>query len=128
MARTAKEWLADNPMRNTLLRAMVPENITARDVYDAALKGDVFAREIFDFTGEMLGEALAEFMNISDPEAFVLFGGLARSGELLLTPVKDSYRRHLMPLWRRYETKILLSTLPGADAAILGAAALAADN
>lgn len=128
MVRTAKEWLADNPMRDTLLRTMASESITALDVYDAAIKGDVFAREIFDFTGEMLGEALAEFMNISDPEAFVLFGGLARSGELLLTPVKDSFRRHLMPLWRRYETKILLSTLPGADAAVLGAAALAADN
>lgn len=126
MARTAREWLANDPNRETLLRDITPEHITPRDVYDAAVKGDTLAREIFDFTGGMLGEALAEFMNISDPEAFVLFGGLTKSGDLLLAPVKDSYQRHLMPLWRRYETKILLSTLPGADAAILGAAALAA--
>lgn len=125
VARTAREWLAENPERESLLRSLPSESITSLDVYKAAMKGDSLSKEIFDFTGEILGEALADFMNISDPEAFVLFGGLARSGELLMEPVRDSFRRHLMPLWRRYETKILVSTLPGADAAILGAAALA---
>lgn len=128
VARTAREWLEKMPQRDTLLRGLKSDEITSRDVYEAAVKGDAMAHEIFDFTGEILGEALADFMNISDPEAFVLFGGLTKSGDLLMNPLRASFHRHLMPLWRRYETKIIVSTLPGADAAILGAAALATND
>lgn len=127
VARTAREMLADNPDRDTLLRALDPASITSRDVYEAAIKGDALANEVFTFTGEILGEALAEFHNISDPEAFILFGGLTKSGDLLMNPLMDSYQRHLMPLWRKFETKILISPLAGADAAILGAAAMATE-
>lgn len=62
----------------SLLRDIPAENITSKDVYDAAVKGDKIAQDIFEFTGTILGEALADFIAFSSPEAIVLFGGLAK--------------------------------------------------
>ena len=46
-------------------------------MYDAAVQGDKLAQDIFDFTGTILGEAIADFIAFSSPEAIILFGGLA---------------------------------------------------
>ena len=99
------------------------KKITSKDVYDAAIAGDELALEVFDFTDSMLGRALAGFMTFSDPEAFVLFGGLTKSGDLLMKPLLESFRQNLMNLWKPDDVAILLSNLKDADAAILGAAA-----
>ena len=53
-------------------------------LFDAAMAGDEFAKEIFDFTGKVLGDAFCNFIAFSAPEAIVLFGGLANAGDLLL--------------------------------------------
>ena len=84
--RTAREFLETKPEMDSLLRNIDIENISSKDVYDAAIKGDQLALEIFEYTGTILGEALANFATFSDPEAFVIFGGLAKSGDLLLVP------------------------------------------
>lgn len=125
IAATAREKLAATPERASLLRSHALGSITAKDVYDAAVEGDALAKDVFDFTGEILGHALADFTTFSDPEAFILFGGPVKSGDLLLKPLKESFRKHLMPLWTADDIKILVSGLDGSDAAILGAAALA---
>lgn len=87
VARTAREFLelSDKP---SLLREIPVDEITSKDVYDAATKGDQLAKDIFEYTGRILGEALADFTVFSSPEAFVLFGGLSKSGEMLLRPVR----------------------------------------
>ena len=99
------------------------DDITSKDVYDAAVAGDQLAKDIFNFTGEILGQALADFTAFSAPEAFVIFGGLAKSGEMLMKPLRNSFENHVMNLWKG-KVKILVSELKEADAAVLGASAL----
>ena len=81
VARTAREFLTART-EPSLLRSIPAENITSKDVYDAAVKGDKLAQDIFNFTGTILGEALADAIAFSSPEAIVLFGGLAKSGDM----------------------------------------------
>lgn len=76
VARTAREIL-ETSKKESLLRNLPVESITSKDVYDAAIQGDETAKEIFEFTGKILGEALADFVAFSAPEAIVLFGGSA---------------------------------------------------
>ena len=122
VARTAREFLE---LRNdeSTLRQLPIQEITSKDVYDAAVAGDQLAKDIFNFTGEILGQALADFTAFSAPEAFVIFGGLAKSGEMLMKPLRNSFENHVMNLWKG-KVKILVSELKEADAAVLGASAL----
>ena len=106
------------------MRNIPLEEITSKDVYDAAMAGDKIAQDVFAFTGEILGEAFADFIKITSPEAIILFGGLAKAGDLLFKPTKEAMERNLMPIFRG-KVKILLSELKDADAAVLGASALA---
>lgn len=121
VARTAREWLelSDEP---SVLRSV--DNISSKDVYEAAKDGDELALRIFDFTGKMLGRSFADFIAFSSPEAIVLFGGLARAKEFLLKPIEEAMNANVLPLWRG-KVKIVFSQLKESDAAILGASALA---
>lgn len=124
VARTAREFLE---VRNdpSLLRELDIDTITSKDVYDAAMKGDKLAHEIFDYTGTILGEALADMTVFSSPEAFVLFGGLSKSGDLLMKPLKAAMDRSMLKIYKHDGgPKVLLSELKEADAAVLGASAL----
>ena len=71
----------------------------------------------------MLGVAAANFLAVTDPDAIVLFGGVAKAGDLLIEPMREAMEREALFLYNN-RVRILESTLPGADAAILGAAAL----
>lgn len=122
VARTAREFL-EIRHEPSILRNIPVDEITSKDVYDAAMAGDPIAKEIFEYTGEILGEALADFTVFSAPEAFVLFGGLAKAGDLILKPVRNSMEKNMLSIWKG-KVKILLSELKEADAAILGASAL----
>ena len=121
VARTVKEWLAksDEP---TLLRNY--ENASAKDVFDCAKQGDKMAKEIFDYTGTLLGRALADFIAFSAPEAIVLFGGLARNKEFLTDSILKAMNDNVLPLWKN-KVKLVYTELNASDAAILGASALA---
>ncbi len=122
VARTAREFL-EIRTEPSKLRDIPLDQITSKDVYDAAIAGDPLAKEIFQFTGNMLGEAFADFTVFSSPEAIILFGGLAKSGELLMKPLRESMERNMFPAFKG-KVKILPSELKEADAAILGASAL----
>ena len=121
IVRTANEWLAE---RNTptVLRAMQP-NITSRIIHEAAMQGDVFALEIFEFTGKILGQTLADTITITSPEAIVFFGGLAKSGDMLFDHVRTHIEHNLLNIYKN-KVSLMQSALPDADAAILGASAL----
>lgn len=122
VARTAREFL-ENRTEDSLLRAIPADQITSKDVYDAAVKGDKLAQDIFDFTGTILGEALADFIAFSSPEAIVLFGGLAKSGDYIFKPIQKAIDDNVLPIFKG-KAKLLLSELKDADAAVLGASAL----
>ncbi len=120
IVRTAQEWLAERSDASRL-RGMEP--LTAAAITEAAQAGDALAKELFEFTGKILGKTLADAVAITSPEAIILFGGLSHAGPLIFEPVQ----RHMeASLLRIYKGKISLlpSALNGADAAILGASAL----
>lgn len=121
VARTAREWLEDDT-RETILRGI--ENITSKDVYDAAIKGDPTAIRIFEYTGRILGECFADFVTFSAPEAIIIFGGLMEAGDLLLNPIREAFEENVLAIWKG-KVKIMRSGLRASDAAILGASALA---
>ena len=122
VARTAREILTKTD-RPSLLRNKPIDQIESLDVSIAASQGDEVANEIFQFTGKMLGEACADFAAFSSPEAFIFFGGLCKAGDLIMKPIKDSYDKAVMPIFRG-KAKFLVSGLMNANAAVLGASAL----
>ena len=122
VARTAREFLA-NRQDPSLLRELDPEKITSLDVSIAAGKGDALAKEIYEFTGHMLGEACADFAAFSSPEAFIFFGGMVKAGELIMKPIREAYNNHVMKIFKD-KAQFLVSGLDGASAAVLGASAI----
>ncbi len=122
IVRTAHEWLNQRDT-NTLLRPG-KGSITAKMIHDAATQGDALALELFDYTGKILGQTLADMVAITSPEAIIFFGGLAQSGELLLGPVHKYMEENMLNIFQN-KVALLQSALPDADAAILGASALA---
>lgn len=122
VARTAREFLVKSA-DTSLLRNIPAEEIVSKDVYDAAVKGDKLAQEIFEYTGKILGEAFADFIAFSSPEAIILFGGLAKSGDYIMKPIKKAMDESVLPIYRG-KTKLLVSELKDSDAAVLGASAL----
>ena len=119
---TALEVL-ENSKEPSLLRSLNKDEIDSKAVYDAAIKGDKLALEIFEFTGKILGISLANAVMISSPEAIILFGGLTKAGDLILKPTRTHMEENLIQVFQN-KVKILISHLKESDAAILGASAL----
>lgn len=122
VARTARELL-DTTSEPSLLRELNPDEITSLDVSIAAGKGDALAKRIYEFTGEILGEACADFTAFSSPEAFIFFGGLTKAGDLLMDPIKRAYDEHVLKIFKG-KAQFLVSGLDGSSAAVLGASAI----
>jgi len=120
---TAIEML-EKTKEHSLLRKVPKDKLDSKAVYDAALEGDKIALEIFEFTGKILGLALANCVMFSSPEAIILFGGLTKSGEFILGPTRKHMEENLIQVFQN-KVKILVSHLRESDAAILGASALA---
>ncbi len=124
---TAIEFLQNNPTTLSLLRNYTEEELTSQTVYDCAVKGDEIAKNIFDFTGEILGEALANFVMFSSPQAIILFGGLTKAGSFIMTPTKEAMEKNLYQVFKN-KVQLMFSNLQESDAAILGASALVWDS
>lgn len=122
VARTAREVL-ETHSEDSLLRQLDPEKITSYDVFKAAEKGDALALEIFEFTGSLLGRTCADYAAFNSPEAFVFFGGLTKAGEYLMKPLRKAYDENVLNIYRG-KAKLLVSSLNGSEAAVLGASAL----
>ncbi|MDX9920126.1 MAG: ROK family protein [Paludibacter sp.] len=123
VARSAREILSSST-QESLLRNIPVDSITSKDVFEAAMEGDEIAKDIFAFTGKILGQSLADFVAFSAPEAIVLFGGLSKAGDLIMNPIRENMEDNLLPLWKG-KIKLFFSELKEADAAVLGASALA---
>ena len=121
--QTAIEFLQEDTSKPSLLRNYAEEELSSEIVYDCALKGDEIAKNVFDFTGEILGEALANFVMFSSPQAIILFGGLTKAGSYIMNPTKDAMERNLYQVFKN-KVQLVFSNLKESDAAILGASAL----
>jgi glucokinase len=120
---TAIEML-EKSNEESLLRNVPKEELDSKKVYDAAILGDKLAKQIFEYTGKILGLALANFTMFSSPQAIILFGGLTKAGDYILKPTKEHMEANLIQVFQN-KVKILVSHLKESDAAILGASALA---
>ncbi|HSR39919.1 MAG TPA: ROK family protein [Phnomibacter sp.] len=120
---TALELLEKHHNKTSLLRNVPTEELESYHVHECALQGDEIACEVFEYTGKILGMALANFVMFSSPEAIILFGGPTKSGDLLMKPVREHMEANLLPIFRN-KVKLLFSLLKESDAAILGASAL----
>jgi glucokinase len=118
---TAKEWLAKNKFKTSLSK-IPSEELSGKIITDAAIQGDEFALELMDFTAKKLSFALANMITVTSPSHIFLYGGLAKAGNVLLTPAKKYLDEFIL---RNYKGKVelKLSGLPD-NAAVLGAAAL----
>ena len=119
---TAIEFLEKNK-KQSLLRKVPADLLDSKAVYDAAIEGDELAKEIFNYTGKILGISLANAIMTTSPEAIILFGGLTKAGDFILKPTRESMEENLIKVFQG-KVKILISHLREAHAAILGASAL----
>ena len=118
---TAKKLRAEFP--HSMLNNYPEDQINSELVYECAIKNDEVAKEVFRYTGQKLGEALANFVMFSSPEAILLFGGVIKAGDFILKPTKLHMEQNLLPIFRD-KVKLVFSELDEAGAAILGASAL----
>lgn len=122
---TAKELL-EQSSEDSSLRKQSIDQLTSKTVFDCAMSGDKLAQEVYRFSGQILGEALANFVMFSSPEAIVLFGGVIKAGDLIMVPTREHMEKNLLPIFQN-KVKLIFSELKEADAAILGASALVWD-
>jgi glucokinase len=123
IVETAKDKLKN--AATTLLNE-IPPPLTAVQIYDAAVRGDELAREVFKETGRWLGIACANLINLLNPEMVIIGGGVMASGEVLLGHAIDFARQYAFrPSFA--ECRIVQSKL-WPDAGMIGAALLARDR
>ncbi|MEG1648373.1 MAG: ROK family protein [Rikenellaceae bacterium] len=120
--RTAFKLLADH-LEDSEFRNISFNDLTAEMITKAALNGDPLAIEAYDYTGMLLGQALADAVTITSPEAIFLFGGLAKAGKYIFEPTKKYMEMHMLANFRN-KVKLLPSGIDGKNAAVLGASAL----
>jgi glucokinase-like ROK family protein len=99
-----------------------PERITAETVFAAAGQGDPLALRVVDETAQYLGMAVANLVNLFNPELIVLGGPVGQAGPVLLDPVCREAQRRAMA-YPLSAVRIVTSTL-GSDAGAIGAAVL----
>lgn len=119
VVRSFDELTSDNKIKSNL---NTYEKITAKDIFTEAQNGDLFANEIVNYTAEILGASLADFCAFSDPKAFILFGGLAQSGDFFKNKVEIELKKNVLTIFKD-KIEIRISSLHDKNAAILGNAA-----
>ena len=120
--RTVFKLLADH-IEDSEFRRISYDDLTAEMITKAALNGDPIAIEAYEYTGKLLGEALADAVALTSPEAIFLFGGLAKAGKYIFEPTKKYMEQNLLAIFRN-KVKLLPSGIDGKNAAVLGASAL----
>lgn len=120
VVRSIKEL--DSPEKSKS-KILLMENPHADDVFRLSLQGDHFCSEIIEFTAKILGEALADFACFSSPKAYILFGGIAQSGEAFAVKVKNYMEDAILNIYKD-KIEVRISTLHDKNAAVLGASSL----
>lgn len=104
-------------------RGIAYNDLHGEDITRAAEEGDEIAIRAFDYTAKIMAQAMANFTAFTQPEAFILLGGLVNSGKWILDPLETYFEEFLLEVYKG-KVKIMLSGMKGKTAAICGAAAL----
>lgn len=117
--------LAESYQGDSQVKAAIDsgDNVTSKDIFEAAQSGDIFANSVVDKVCHYLGLAVANISNLLNPDSVVIGGGVSAAGEFLRSRVEDNFKKYTFPQVRQ-STKIKLAEL-GNDAGIIGAASLA---
>lgn len=115
VVRMTRKYLETHQDTDTILKQR--EDLTAKDIFDAAKTGDETAMLMAQETGRMLGKGMAQIACVINPEAFVIGGGMAKAGEILMDPIRKSYRKYAFHA--AAETEFRLASL-GNEAGIYG--------
>ncbi|MFV8211339.1 ROK family glucokinase [Streptococcus pluranimalium] len=117
--------LAESYQGDSQVKAAIDsgDNVTSKDIFEAAQSGDIFANSVVDKVCHYLGLAVANISNLLNPDSIVIGGGVSAAGEFLRNRVEDNFKKYTFPQVRQ-STKIKLAEL-GNDAGIIGAASLA---
>jgi glucokinase len=119
VVRSIEELDSENKAFSSL---MMMENPSAKNVFDEADDGDLFAKEIVDYTARLLGSALADYACFSSPKAYVLFGGIAQHSGDFAKKVKLYMEENILVIYKN-KIEIRISSLHDRNAAVLGTAA-----
>lgn len=119
VVRSINELDSENKAFSSL---MAKENPSAKNVFDEADQGDLFAKEIVEYTARLLGSALADYACFSSPKAYVLFGGIAQHGGDFAKKVKLYMEENMLVIYKN-KIDIRVSSLHDRNAAVLGTAA-----
>lgn len=117
-------YLLAQRSNTSLLRDVSLNDLTSKQIYEAASGGDSIALAAFDTTARILGMKLADAVAHTSPEAIFLAGGLAAAGDVLIEPTRRYLEEFLFTPYKG-KVRLLRSELPAGSGAILGAAALA---
>ena len=123
--RTVFQFLAEKT-ENSPLRNISFNDLSGEKMSQLAQSGDKISLDIFNYTADILGKAIADIYSIFSPEAVFLSGGLANAGELLTNQAIKSANKNTLDIHKN-NIKILISKLKNSDSAILGAASLVTD-
>ncbi|MGB9697365.1 MAG: ROK family protein [Ignavibacteria bacterium] len=126
IVKTVKDMLK-NESYDSILRSYKDFEITSKLIYQAAQQGDALSIQAFEFTGKILGLALANAVAIVDPEVIILAGGLSFAGEFLLKPTRKSFEENLMHNYKN-KVRVILSKILAGNPAVLGASAIVWKN
>jgi glucokinase len=122
ICRTVFDLLARSTCESEL-RKIAFDDLTAEKIYHAALRNDGIAKQAFEYTGKTLGRALADAAAYFSPQVIILYGGLAKAGELLLEPTRRHFETSLLVIYRN-KIELVISNIAGGSAAVLGASTL----
>ena len=120
VVRLAKKALEKKEKKTTL----VADDLSAKAVFDAAKAGDELAMDIVEKFGFYLGMALAHISQVIDPEVFVIGGGVARAGQIIIDEVSKNYEENVM---FALKNKAFKMAELGNDAGIYGSARMVLD-
>jgi glucokinase len=123
MVNCAREMLADGSQAAS--SAMTVEGLTTEAIFESAKEGDAVAAQVVETAGRALGLALADYVNLNNPEAIVIGGGVVRAGRVYTDPVERELRRRALPALG--EVVRLVPPGLGDDVGVAGAALLLAE-
>ncbi len=116
-------YMLSKYMIDSRFKSVAYNDLHGEDITQAAEEGDEIAIKAFDYTAKIMAQALANFTAFTQPEAFILMGGLVNSGKWILDPLESYFNEFLLEVYKG-KVKIMLSGMEGKTAAISGAAAL----
>ena len=117
IASQARKLVASG--KRTLLSELNPDSISARDVAEAARRGDLTAQEIIQRSGTFIGIAIAGLINLINPSTVIIGGGVAQVGDLLTGPIRQAVRERSL---RASEHGVRITTaMLGRRSSLIGA-------